>query len=141
MKELKPKFDLLWSEFSANLEKESVEWLALIRNRFIGESISECGNNHYIYHSPRMDNDNNYVCLAEYVFPSSEIQFEGYRFSAPSDVKTYLAHLYGANYMSFPPKGVLHHSSGRLPLSTWAKHSNTDMNTIFSTLKKIADNI
>lgn len=141
VKELKPKFDLYWSEFSANFVKESAEWLSILRNRFIGKSDSQSGKLHYIYHCPRMDNDNNYVCLAEYVFPSSQIQFENYTFSAPYDVKTYLAHLYGANYMSFPKKGVLHHSSGRLPLSTWAKHSNTDMSIICAALKDIADKI
>lgn len=38
------------------------------------------------------------------LFPLQQIEFEGRKFNAPKDIHMYLVHLYGENYMQFPPK-------------------------------------
>lgn len=72
------------------------------------------------------------------IYPITEIEFEGYRFSAPANTTLYLEKIFGKNYMQLPKGGILHHDMGRGALSTWAKKSNTDMKQVLYYLKEYA---
>lgn len=71
------------------------------------------------------------VFQEEVIYPLSVVTFEGYEFPAPGKVSEYLTGIFG-EYMSFPTWGVLHHgtTTGRLPLSQWAKSNNIDMREV-----------
>ncbi len=74
------------------------------------------------------------------VLPLSTVTFEGREFSAPGDVRAYLAGIYGKRYMSFPKDGVLHHGgagTGRAPLSQWASLHGVDMRDVKSELSRL----
>lgn len=75
----------------------------------------------------------------EYLFPLSELQFEGISLKVPADSKTILSNYYG-DYLSFPKSGLLHHgeNTGRPPLSLWAKlYGGDDMKNVKEYLEKI----
>lgn len=65
------------------------------------------------------------------IYPLSTVSFEGYEFPAPCKAEEYLKGIFG-DYMSFPTWGVLHHgtTTGRLPLSQWAKANGIDMQKV-----------
>lgn len=77
--------------------------------------------------------------LLEEIYPITEIEFEGYVFSAPANTPVYLEKIYGKNYMLLPKGGVLHHDEGRGPLSTWALRSNVDMQQVLAYLKEYSN--
>ncbi|PKR81713.1 hypothetical protein CW751_04080 [Brumimicrobium salinarum] len=61
------------------------------------------------------------------IFPVQEIEFEGIKFYAPNNTKSYLTKLYGKNYMSPPPieKQVsLSKSLGKSPFPRWLSKFN-----------------
>lgn len=74
--------------------------------------------------------------LSEEIYPITEIEFEGYVFSAPAKTPAYLEKIYGENYMQLPKVGILHHDEGRGPLSTWARRHNVDMKQVLAYLKE-----
>lgn len=75
------------------------------------------------------------------IYPISNVTFEGYAFSAPANVHSYLKKNYGGNYMSLPKGGILHHDEGRGPLSTWARKNHIDMNQIMTYLNDYSKQI
>lgn len=44
------------------------------------------------------------VYCYEYIYPLSEIEFEGYKFSCPNNADAYLKAIYGDTYMQLPPE-------------------------------------
>lgn len=77
------------------------------------------------------------------VYPLKKLVYESYSFNAPSQPGKYIERYIGKNYMKFPTGGVLHHgeSTGRLPLSQWAKHNGVDMNEVLRKLKEIYEKV
>ena len=71
------------------------------------------------------------------IFPLSKINFEKMEFPAPAKVEIYLSKIFGKNFLNVPRCGILHHSIGRTPLSTWAKQNNINMNMMLNNLQNI----
>lgn len=125
-----PKFR---KEFESSKRNISIQWIEKEKCKIIG---GQTGHNKFIYLHPEFP----YRAMVhpiDYIYPLSEIKFGEYFFNAPRDTDSYLRNTYGANYMGFPPKGVLHHDRGRGPLSTWAKKQGVDMKNVLETLKSM----
>lgn len=100
------------------------------------------GKNTILYHMPefKFPPYGTYAMyLSDIVYPLSKVTFETYQVNAPCNTDLYLREMYSNHYMEFPKSGVLHHgeSSGRAPLSKWAKLHNVDMNEVLVKLKNI----
>ena len=101
------------------------------------------GKTELVYLMPEVPDPVDEIHSVETLFELSKIQFEDYSFNAPKNVDAFLKVEYGEHYMEFPRGGVLHHgtSTGRLPLSQWAKHNGVDMYATLNTLKEIYNKI
>jgi lipopolysaccharide cholinephosphotransferase len=84
-----------------------------------------------------------YFMKKEDVYPLGTIDYDGYSLSIPNNPHKYLVEYVGKSYMQFPRNGVLHHgeTTGRPPLSQWARLHGVNMQEILLELKEISKKI
>jgi len=76
---------------------------------FLGEYFLKHGERdasnvyNYAFNDTLVKKDRPYYRYSD-IFPLQEISFEGHSFYGPNDIQRYLTILYGANYLSPPPK-------------------------------------
>lgn len=70
------------------------------------------------------------------IFPIGQMTFDGGEKNVPADADTYLRHIYGKNYMSFPRNAINTHGREDTPLGI-IKKNGTDMQQIYNELQSI----
>lgn len=117
---------------------ENSEIIADKRNTIINSHFPK-GNNVFLYHGPEFVYVKNLIHYENEIFPLITMNFEGKEFAVPANPSMYLKRIYGSNYMKFPMNGVLHHgeSTGRAPLSQWARNHRVDMKEVYDYLEKV----
>lgn len=123
-------------------DKMSAEEIANIRKDIIKGDTNSSKIIHFFSpeRNPEFINSKIYY-KEEYLYPLIDIEFESHIFKAPHDSDSILKIMYGKSYMELAKQGVLHHSEGRPPLSTWAKLHNVNMDFILAELKSIYESI
>ena len=133
---LKSKIAKYRKFYIKNKEKLSSEKMQENRRKIINEYTN--ANSVIVYHGREFDHQHPkaFYCIDE-IFPLSNITFENTTFPAPAKCELYLSKIFGENYMQVPRGGILHHSIGRTPLSTWAKQHKIDMEFMLQKLSKL----
>ncbi len=136
VKNLKDKIGKYRSFYDKYTKKRDYTEIVAQRASFIKDEDNASYS--IIYHGREFNHIHpNAFYLEDEIFPLSTIEFEGYNFYVPSQTHEYLVKIFGRNYLQVPRGGILHHSEGRGPLSTWASKNNIDMNFVYNYLKNL----
>lgn len=78
----------------------------------------------------------------EDLFPLRSLQFEDYMFPCPNAPDVFLRSMYGPDYMSFPRRGMEHHTNpDGLHAKLRARANHIDMNDVIRELRSISEKL
>lgn len=134
--EAKPMLIRQLDNYIHQLDKRKDKTSLALRDLRLKCVSGDGGDNEIMFLGVEFDYPKYVIHIPESIFPLSRMQFESYEFYVPNDVDTYLKEIYG-NYMSFPTKGLAHHTTDGIKQSELASKHSVNMNDVLTRLREL----